>query len=206
LFAADVLRMYLRFARRCGLEARVAERQDEGSGLRSASVIVEGDCELPRREAGDHLVQRKTRSRRADRIHASVVSVRVLKLEDAGRAQLDRRQIRREAIRGTGAGGQHRNRRATAIRLTHIPTGINAYCDTRSQHQNEEQALRVLAARVAAAEVERRAEHRRRERRAQPEPLRTYDFVRGMTRERRSGAKTHKLEQVLDRLLELVPS
>lgn len=199
------MRMYLRFARRRGLRCEIAERADEGGGLRSAALIVEGGLELLRGEAGEHIVQRKTRSRRADRIHTSHVSVRVLELDGPAEISIPDHEMRREAIRGTGAGGQHRNRRATAIRLTHLPSGITAYADTRSQHQNEEQALRVLRARLAAAEAERRAERRRRERRAQAEPRRTYDFVRGMIRERLSGTKTRKLERVMDGHLELLP-
>lgn len=205
LFAAELLRMYLRFTRRRGLRCEIAERADEGRGLRSATLIIEGGLGLLRGEAGEHIVQRKTRSRRADRIHTSHVAVRVLVLEPRGAVKIDRREIRREAVRGSGPGGQHRNRRATAIRLTHLPSGITASCDTRSQKDNEAQAMRVLEARLAAHIAAGRAARRLNERRAQAKPRRIYDFVRGMIRER-SGGKTRKLERVLDGRLELLPS
>ena len=186
------------------------DEQGESKTLRSATIEIGGLKALTRRtleaEAGEHIVQRKTKSRRKDRIHTSEVSVRVLDVVSVDAPSLDR--LRRETaldyFRASGPGGQHKNKTETAVRAVHGPTKLTATISSgRSKPDNTARALRLLAARIAAANGRRvEAEHGRR-RSGQAGAVRTYDFVRGMIR-CADGTKTRALSRVMNGDLDLL--
>ncbi|MGH8824452.1 MAG: peptide chain release factor 1 [Jiangellaceae bacterium] len=222
LFAADLLRMYLRFAERAGWRTEIldAEESDLG-GYKDVSVAVKargapepGAAPFARLkyEGGVHRVQRVPVTESQGRIHTSAAGVLVLpEAEDEADVELNPADLRVDVYRSSGPGGQSVNTTDSAVRITHLPTGIVVSCQNeKSQLQNKEQAMRILRARLlaaaqeeadAAASAERRSQVRTVDR---SERVRTYNFPENRISDHRVGFKAHNLDAVLDGDLDAV--
>jgi peptide chain release factor 1 len=223
LFAADLARMYLRFAERRGWKTEVldAEESDLG-GYRDISIAIKarGTVELGqapyallKHEAGVHRVQRVPATESQGRIHTSAAGVLVLPEAEEIDVQIAPDDVRVDVFRSSGPGGQSVNTTDSAVRLTHIPTGIVVSCQNeKSQLQNREQAMRILRARLLAQAEAERDEAASSTRRAQvrtvdrSERIRTYNFPENRISDHRSGFKSYNLDAVLDGDLDAVVS
>jgi peptide chain release factor 1 len=216
LFAGDLLRMYLRFAERSGWSTEVlgSEPSDLG-GYKDVSVAVKargtpGPGEAPyarlKFEGGVHRVQRVPVTESQGRIHTSAAGVLVLpEVEDPAEVQLDPADLRIDVFRSSGPGGQSVNTTDSAVRITHLPTGLVVSCQNeKSQLQNKEQALRILRARLLAMaqdDAQREASDARRSQVRtvdRSERIRTYNFPENRISDHRVGFKAHNLDAVLD--------
>ena len=207
LFAADLLRMYERYARRHGWDFEILHlHETELGGVREAvcRVVGRGAYGRLRFEAGVHRVQRVPVTESGGRIHTSTATVAVLPEAEERDVAVDERDLRIETFRASGAGGQHVNRTDSAVRITHIPTGITVTVqDERSQHRNRARAMRILRARLFELERRRRHEQEAGERRRQigtgdrSERIRTYNFPQSRVTDHRIGLTLHDLESVL---------
>lgn len=212
MFCGDLLRMYERYCRKIGWEIELLDENRDGNAVRSAVCEVSGNgVERLHGEAGTHTVQHVTMSRRKDRVHSSNASVVVLNVERNEGEQLFRSgDVRIDTFRGSGKGGQHRNKTDSAVRALHVPTGEMATVTSgRSQGKNREAALAVLAARLGSHAQARRDESVQRRRRqsvaaGRSESARTYDLVRGVVRCDRTGVKVQQARRVLNGELQLV--
>ena len=208
LFAGDLLRMYLRYAeaRRWSMEV-MSESQSEKGGYREVVVRVVGRKAYSRLkfESGGHRVQRVPETESQGRIHTSACTVAVLpELEDVSEVELDPGDLKVDTYRASGAGGQHVNKTDSAIRITHLPSGMVVECqDQRSQHKNRARALGLLRARLLAAERDRQAAERAAERRLlvgsgdRSQRIRTYNFPQGRITDHRIHLTLHRLDAVL---------
>jgi peptide chain release factor 1 len=209
LFAGDLFRMYARFAEREGwrVETLSANESDLG-GYKEIICRVEGPGAYGKLkyESGAHRVQRVPKTEAQGRIHTSACTVAVLPEADEEEAvALDPSELRIDTFRASGAGGQHINKTDSAVRVTHLPTGLVAECqDGRSQHQNKASALRVLAARLNGQKREARRQKEAATRKSlvgsgdRSERIRTYNFPQGRLTDHRVGLTLHKLADVLD--------
>ncbi|HEY9409149.1 MAG TPA: peptide chain release factor 1 [Jiangellaceae bacterium] len=216
LFAADLLRMYLRFAERAGWKTEVldAEESDLG-GYKDVSVAVKargapdpGSAPYARLkfEGGVHRVQRVPVTESQGRIHTSAAGVLVLpEADDEAEVEISPNDLRIDVFRSSGPGGQSVNTTDSAVRITHLPTGIVVSCQNeKSQLQNKEQAMRILRARLLAAaqeEADREASDARRSQVRtvdRSERVRTYNFPENRISDHRVGYKAHNLDAVLD--------
>jgi peptide chain release factor 1 len=216
LFAGDLLRMYLRFAERRGWATEVLDATETGlGGFKDISVAIksrggvapeDGVWAHLKYEGGVHRVQRVPVTESQGRIHTSAAGVLVMpEVEDAAEVELDPNDLRIDVFRSSGPGGQSVNTTDSAVRITHLPTGIVVSCQNeKSQLQNKEQALRILRARLlAAAQVTADAEASE-QRRSQvrtvdrSERIRTYNYPENRIADHRSGFKAYNLDQVLD--------
>lgn len=216
LFAADLLRMYLRYAERQGWRTEIigATESDLG-GYKDVQVAVkargqvtpeEGVWAHLKYEGGVHRVQRVPVTESQGRIHTSAVGVLVFpEVEDEGELEIDQNDLRVDVYRSSGPGGQSVNTTDSAVRITHIPTGIVVSMQNeKSQLQNREQAMRVLRARLLAARQEEAAAAAQDMRRSQvrtvdrSERIRTYNFPENRIADHRTGFKSYNLDQVLD--------
>lgn len=214
LFAADLLTMYTRFAERVGwaVEPLEAEGTDLG-GYRSVTVALraapgadadEAPYGVLKFEGGVHRVQRVPVTESAGRIHTSVVGVLVMPDVEEDEVEIDPDDLRIDVYRSTGKGGQGVNTTDSAVRVTHLPSGIVVTCqDQRSQLQNKEQALRILRGRLVAAAQQEAAAAAEQARRCQvrtvdrSERIRTYNFPENRITDHRIGFKAHNLDAVL---------
>jgi peptide chain release factor 1 len=208
LFAGDVVRMYQRYAerRRWKLEMLTSQPSDMG-GFKEATFLVKGDQVWSRlkHEAGTHRVQRVPVTESQGRIHTSAATVAVLPEAEEVDVHIDPNDLETDVYRSTGPGGQSVNTTDSAVRITHKPTGIVVSCqDEKSQLQNKDKAMRILRARLLAAEQERQAAEQSSARRAQvggggrSEKIRTYNYKENRVTDHRIGLTVHKLDQVLD--------
>ncbi|MEZ5114747.1 MAG: peptide chain release factor 1 [Candidatus Nanopelagicales bacterium] len=221
LFAGDLLRMYLRYAERRGWRTEVldAEPSDLG-GYKDVSVAVKSRGDPERGEApyarlkfegGVHRVQRVPVTESQGRIHTSAAGVLVLPEAEDVDVTVDPNDLRIDVFRSSGPGGQSVNTTDSAVRITHLPTGIVVSCQNeKSQLQNREQALRILRARLLAQAEEEAAREASDARRSQvrtvdrSERIRTYNFPENRISDHRVGFKAHNLDQVLDGDLDAV--
>ena len=223
LFAGDLLRMYLRYAQRRGWQTEVldATPSDLG-GYKDVTVAVkagrrpaaadlggagypEGVWARLKHEGGVHRVQRVPVTESQGRIHTSAAGVLVLPEADEVEVQIDPNDLRIDVFRSSGPGGQSVNTTDSAVRITHVPTGIVVSCQNeKSQLQNKEQALRILRARLLAeaqqeAEAQAAAERRSQVRTVdRSERVRTYNFPENRISDHRVGYKAYNLDQVID--------
>src|SRR5262245_51600043 len=212
LFAAELLRMYTRYAERRGWKLeQLSVSQGTAGGLKEAVVSISGDRVYSRLkyERGVHRVQRVPATEAQGRIHTSTVTVAVLPEAEEVEVQIDAKDLRIDVFRSSGPGGQSVNTTDSAVRITHLPTGLVVQCqDEKSQHKNKAQALKILRARLLEAEQERQAGERASARRAQvgsgdrSEKIRTYNFAQSRVTDHRAGITLHKLESILDGDLE----
>jgi len=209
LFAADLVRMYLRFAERRGWRVEVmSESLSDLGGYRECVLRIEGEdvyAQL-RFESGGHRVQRVPTTETQGRIHTSACTVAVMpEPDEADEVTLNPAELRIDTFRASGAGGQHVNKTDSAIRITHLPTGLVAECqDDRSQHRNKAKALAVLGARLKEKDRSERAAREAATRKGligsgdRSDRIRTYNFPQGRLTDHRINLTLYRLQGVLD--------
>ena len=209
LFAADLFRMYSRYAEKNNLSINIMDIHETGvGGLKSVIFSAEGHKAygIYKYEGGVHRVQRIPKTESGGRVHTSAATVAVL--PEAEKAELDINEatdIKVDTYRASGAGGQHVNKTESAIRLTHIPTGLVVTCqDQASQHKNKASALKVMRARLFALEQEKLNKDRDEMRKSlvstgdRSAKIRTYNFPQGRITDHRINYTTHKLQVTLE--------
>jgi peptide chain release factor 1 len=221
LFAGDLLRMYTRYAERRGWKVeQIDATESDLGGFKSVTVAVkakgtaepgEAPYALLKFEGGVHRVQRVPVTESQGRVHTSAAGVLVMPEAEQVDVSIDEKDLRIDVYRSSGPGGQSVNTTDSAVRITHVPTGIVASCQNeKSQLQNKEQALRILRARLLAAAEEAASAEASDARRSQvrtvdrSERIRTYNFPENRISDHRTGYKAHNLDTVLDGELEPV--
>ena len=212
LFAGDLFRMYSRYAEAQGWRVSILDSNPtEIGGFKEISFAVEGNGAYSKLkyESGTHRVQRVPVTESGGRIHTSAVTVAVLPEADEVDVDIKAEELRIDTYRAGGAGGQYVNKTESAIRITHLPTGIVVQCqDEKSQLKNKEKAMRVLRARVLEQAQQQQADAIAADRRSQvgsgdrSERIRTYNFPQGRVTDHRIGLTLHKLDFVLNGQLE----
>ena len=209
LFAADLARMYLRFCERRRWRTEIlSESASDLGGYKEVVLRVDGDDVYARLkfESGGHRVQRVPQTETQGRIHTSACTVAAMpEPDEAEEITLDPSELRIDTFRASGAGGQHVNKTDSAIRITHLPTGIVAECqDDRSQHRNKAKALAVLTARLRDKDRSERAAREAATRKGligsgdRSDRIRTYNFAQGRLTDHRIGLTLYKLQAILD--------
>ena len=216
LFAADLLRMYSRFCERQGWRTEIiSESASELGGYKEVVLRIEGNQVYGalKFESGGHRVQRVPATETQGRIHTSACTVAVLaEPDEAVAVQINPADLRIDTYRASGAGGQHINKTDSAVRITHLPTGIVAECqDDRSQHRNKARALQVLSARIQEKDRSERAAKDAAERKGligsgdRSDRIRTYNFPQGRLTDHRINLTLYKLAYIMEGdLLEVV--
>ena len=208
LFGAALMRMYSMYAesRRWKMEVLNINETELG-GIKEVSFMIEGDGAYSRfkYESGVHRVQRVPETETSGRIHTSTVTVAVLPEAEEVDFEINPADLQIDTYRSGGAGGQHVNKTESAIRITHLPTGVVVECqDERSQHKNKDKAMKVLRSRLLEAEMQKQNEAIAGERRAQvgtgdrSERIRTYNYPQGRVTDHRIGLTLYKIEQILN--------
>ena len=208
LFAADLFRIYTRYAERNGWTFKIMNSSDTGiGGMKEAIVSMQGKGAfgMLKYESGVHRVQRVPKTETSGRVHTSAATGAVMpEAEDVDIEILDA-DLKIDTYRASGAGGQHVNKTESAIRITHIPTGLVVTCqDESSQHKNRAAALKVLKSRMLAAEQEKASAERAAERRSlvstgdRSAKIRTYNFSQGRVTDHRINFTTYRLNEILD--------
>jgi peptide chain release factor 1 len=209
IFAGDLFRMYSRYAAEQGWSVEVmSESAGEHGGYKEiiSRVVGRGAFSHFKFESGTHRVQRVPATEAQGRIHTSAVTVAILpELDEIEAVELNPSELRIDTFRASGAGGQHVNKTDSAIRITHLPTGIVVECqDERSQHKNRSRAMSLLKARLMAAERERRDKAEAQSRKLQvgsgdrSERIRTYNFPQGRVTDHRINLTLYKLADVMN--------
>ncbi|MEA4920123.1 MAG: peptide chain release factor 1 [Clostridiaceae bacterium] len=208
LFASDLFRMYSMYAERKRFSVEVMNiNETEIGGIKEISFLIEGRGAWARFkfESGAHRVQRVPETESSGRIHTSAVTVAVLPEAEEVEIEINPADLQIDTYRSGGAGGQHVNKTESAIRITHIPTGVVVECqDERSQYKNRDRAMKVLRSKLYEAKQQELEKERAGERRLQvgtgdrSERIRTYNFPQGRVTDHRIGLTLHKLDQVMD--------
>ncbi len=218
LFAADLYRMYARYAEKRGWKIEpLSLSETDGGGIKELVASVGGDRVYSRLkyERGVHRVQRVPATESQGRIHTSTVTVAVLPEAEEVDVRIEPKDLRVDVFRSSGPGGQSVNTTDSAVRLSHLPSGIVVQCqDEKSQHKNKARAMKILRSRLLEQEQERLADERSSERRSQvgsgerSEKIRTYNYPQSRITDHRAGVTLHRLDQVvqgdLDELLDEV--
>ena len=208
LFAADLFRVYTRYAERKNWEYKVMDSSDTGiGGIKEAIVSIQGKGAfgMLKYESGVHRVQRVPKTETSGRVHTSAATIAVLPEAEDVDIEVNDSDLKIDTYRASGAGGQHVNKTESAIRITHIPTGLVVTCqDESSQHKNRAAALKVLKSRLLASEQEKAAAERAAERRSlvstgdRSAKIRTYNFPQGRVTDHRINFTSYKLSEILD--------
>lgn len=214
LFAADLFRMYAKYAEKKGFQVRVMDSHPTPlGGYKEIVFLVEGPGAygLFRYESGVHRVQRVPETEASGRIHTSTATVAVLPEAVEVGVDLDPADLRIETFRSSGPGGQHMQKNETAVRIIHAPTGIVVTCqEERSQHRNKELALRLLRAKLRELEEQKKEADLREKRRRQigtgerSEKIRTYNFPQNRVTDHRIDFTSYRLEDILEGDLDLL--
>jgi peptide chain release factor 1 len=209
LFAGDLLRMYLRFAERNRWKTEmISESASDLGGYKEVIVRIEGQGAYSKLkfESGGHRVQRVPATEAQGRIHTSACTVAVLaEADEIDDVKIDPTQIRIDVYRASGAGGQHVNKTESAVRITHLPTGLVVECqDDRSQHKNKERAMKILAARIKDKQVQEQQKKEASQRKSligsgdRSERIRTYNYPQGRVTDHRINLTLYKIDQIMD--------
>jgi peptide chain release factor 1 len=209
IFAGDLHRMYARYAEGKGLSVEViSESPGEHGGFKEIISRIAGKGAFSRLkfESGAHRVQRVPATEAQGRIHTSACTVAILpELDEVDEIEINPADLRIDTYRSSGAGGQHVNKTDSAVRITHLPSGIVVECqDERSQHKNRSRAMSLLKARLKAAEQEKQQSAQAQSRKLQvgsgdrSERIRTYNFPQGRVTDHRINLTLYKLQQIMD--------
>ena len=208
LFAHSLLRMYTMYAARRNWKTElISQNATELGGVKEAALSLEGEDIYSRLkfESGVHRVQRVPETETGGRIHTSTVTVAVLPQADEVEVEIDPKDLQIDTFRSSGAGGQHINKTESAIRITHLPTGLVVECqDERSQYKNKDKAMRVLRSRLYQRQLEKQNQEIADNRKAQvgtgdrSERIRTYNFPQGRCTDHRIGLTLYRLDAILD--------
>jgi peptide chain release factor 1 len=208
LFAADLFRLYTRFAERNNWKREIMEMNDTGIGGYKEvifSVIGKGAYGLMKYESGVHRVQRVPKTEAGGRVHTSAATVAILPEAEEAEIEINEGDLKIDTFRASGAGGQHVNKTESAIRITHLPTGLVVSCqDEKSQHQNRLLGMKVLRSRLLAQEQNRLAQERASARKSmvstgdRSAKIRTYNFPQGRITDHRINYTAYNLESVMD--------
>ena len=209
IFAGDLFRMYTRLSEREGWNLEIMDiKPSEQGGLKEVVAKLNGKSvfKVLKFESGVHRVQRVPETESQGRIHTSTCTVAVLpEIEEVRDISIDKNDLRVDTFRASGAGGQHVNKTDSAVRLTHIPSGLVVECqDGRSQHKNKEKAMSLLAAKLKQQEIDDQQESIASERKIlvgtgdRSEKIRTYNFPQGRMTDHRIKLTQHNLDQIMD--------
>ncbi len=209
IFAGDLLRMYMRYAENKGWGVEIiSEHEGEHGGYREVIALISGHGAYSRLkfESGAHRVQRVPETESQGRVHTSAATVAILpEIPETEMVDINPADLKVDTFRASGAGGQHVNKTDSAIRITHLPTGVVVECqDERSQHKNRAKAMSLLASRLLEAEREREAREMSESRRNlvgsgdRSERIRTYNYPQGRITDHRINLTLYKLEEIIN--------
>lgn len=214
LFAAEILRMYARYAERQGWKMEILEMSDTGvGGIKDATAVIEGDkvYSKMRYEAGTHRVQRVPQTETQGRVHTSAITVAVLPEAEEVDVQINQNDLRIDTFCSSGPGGQSVNTTYSAVRITHLPTGVVVSMqDEKSQIKNREKAMRVLRARLQEIEEQKQHDALSADRKSQvgsgdrSEKIRTYNFKENRVSDHRIGLTLYQLDLFMQGYIEEV--
>ena len=209
LFAADLLRMYTRFAERQGWKTEiVSQAESDLGGYKEVIVRLSGSDVYAKMkfESGGHRVQRVPQTETQGRIHTSACTVAVMpEVDEIESVKINPADLRIDTFRASGAGGQHINKTDSAVRITHLPTGIVVECqDDRSQHRNKDQAMKVLVSRINDAQRHAQQQEQAQTRKSlvgtgdRSDRIRTYNFPQGRITDHRINLTLYKIDAMMD--------
>ena len=214
LFAAELFRMYTRYAEMKGWKTEILSQSLTGvGGFKEVIVLIEGDMVYSRlkHEGGVHRVQRVPETETQGRIHTSAVTAAVLPEAEEVDVEINPDDLRIDVYRSSGHGGQHVNVTDSAVRITHLPTGLVVTCqDEKSQHKNKAKAMKVLRSRLLDLELQEQESKISQERRSmvgsgdRSEKIRTYNFPQGRVTDHRIGLTLYRLETILQGDLDMI--
>ncbi|MDY4813032.1 MAG: peptide chain release factor 1 [Ruminococcus sp.] len=208
LFAGDLFRMYSMYADKKGFKTEILSANETGlGGYKEISFMVNGDGAYSKLkyESGTHRVQRVPETESSGRVHTSAVTVAVLPEADDVEVDINPNDLQIDTFRSSGAGGQHINKTSSAIRITHLPTGMVVECqDERSQYKNKDKAMKVLKSRLLKIEQDKQNAEISENRKSQvgsgdrSEKIRTYNFPQSRVTDHRIGLTLYKLDDILN--------